>query len=324
MACLLLLAVWFAKAFTFTQLVLVMYLALHALTVASTGVAVLTGGGKDLGHWTGVFANRNTLGPIAALAGISAIAIIATRTDTTGRTMALGLLALDLLVLIEAGSATAILAAVGAALTVPVTSGVHRLSSRISGRSAATAAIVVGTIVWFATFRLVGPVADALGRDDTLSNRRIVWQYLREATSERRIVGFGYSSFWDDPDKVYPLYLRTGSIYDSAHNSFYEVMVGQGLIGLALLLWITGVAIWRCWSGCWRTGSVRYRWWTAVATFVLIENLTESMITYHSIMWVLLIAAAFIEFDDGESPTDLDGRSAESGVRLSEPGRASP
>jgi hypothetical protein len=31
-------------------------------------------------------------------------------------------------------------------------------------------------------------------------------------------------------------------------------------------------------------------WWAAVGMFAFIENVTESMIAYHSIFWVLLVA----------------------------------
>jgi O-antigen ligase len=154
----------------------------------------------------------------------------------------------------------------------------------------AVVALAIVTIPW--SIRLV---AGVVGKDRTLTGRTDIWDYVLDRADNHWFAGYGFMSFWDTEANRLELGERRPftTIPDTAHSSFFETLLFLGLVGLALLLAVVAVSLSRTWWSAltvpgWATG-----WWVAVATFVLFENVTESMITYHSVFWILLVAPAF-------------------------------
>ena len=263
-----------------------MLFSVTGAAVAATVVLVVLRpdlGLDDNGDWEGVYTNRNSLAPLAALGVLVGIRYLAT-SGLRGRIAGGGLAALCIAALVGAGSRTAwiaLLIAVAAA-TVPV--GYHRVRSRW-GRVPATAALAaaagaaaVGSLVALAAFW------DAT----TFSQRRNIWSLVWDRIQQRPVSGYGFHAFWDVTELLDHALLRRGS----AHNSLMEVALGLGLIGTVPFAVIVVLAARNAGLHLWRRPGADSWMWAAVVGFALVENVTESFVLWFSYVWVLLMAAA--------------------------------
>jgi exopolysaccharide production protein ExoQ len=286
-------AIWFGYALTFRQQVWSLFIGLHMLSIPSLLLAVGLDSARFAsdGSWIGLFNNPNTLGPIATLGVVAAIGAWLL-TDQTWVRVAVGVcVGVDVVVALEASSATGWLALCGAVGAFAllflgrglVTRGVPVNQVRAGG--AAIVGLVVLSIPW-----TIGNVSNVFGKDATLTGRRDIWDYVLDSVKDRWLVGFGWQAFWDDPAHRAELFERTGRQLDSAHSSFMETLLSLGAVGLLLLLVVVLFGFGRTWWEALGGQSWAMAWWAAVGMFAFIENVTESMIAYHSIFWLLLVA----------------------------------
>jgi exopolysaccharide production protein ExoQ len=296
---------WFGGALRIGEQVVALFLATHVLVAASlVAIAVAPGTSTGRGFWNGVFANRNSLGPVAGVGALTVPVLIWLLRRPIWSAPGAVVVAVDLLTLARSGSDTAWFALAAAALTAIAVLVIWRLQRLgVPASAVAMGSAVLAVVGWIALFAFIGPITRAFGKDPTLSNRRVVWQYLREVTAGRRWTGFGYASFWDDPNLVYPLYLRTSTIYDSAHSTLMEMYVSLGIPGAAFTVLIAAGALAALAVLVWSGDRVSALTWAIVLAFVIVENLTESLIAYHSFLWSLLVAATFAGVGAGERPT---------------------
>jgi len=94
-------------------------------------------------------------------------------------------------------------------------------------------AYVVYVIVAFG-LGLNQQLASALGRDPTFTGRTVIWKAVM-STDTNPLVGTGYESFWLGP-RVRQVWAQTGPGINEAHNSYLDVYVNLGIVGLCLLL----------------------------------------------------------------------------------------
>lgn len=246
------------------------------------------------GNWQGIFANRNTLGPVAAIGCIAALGIWLQRPGRRTAAVAMAAAVIDVFLVWQAASATAIVSlatavvALGLALLVAV---FQRRGTRGStvviccgiGLGVATAFVVVAASIGL----------DLVGRSSTFTGRRGLWEYLIDSTADARWLGLGYGSYWADPERIAPYIIESQSGWDSAHSTAVEVLIGTGVIGVVLLAALVGRALTVTSKAVWQTRTPATYWWVAILTFAITENLTESMITYQSMFWLLIVAACF-------------------------------
>jgi len=84
-----------------------------------------------------------------------------------------------------------------------------------------------------------GQMAGAIGKDPTLTDRTLIWNYLL-GLHTNPLLGTGYESFWMG-DRLRKFWEESGQgSINEAHNGFLEVYLNLGLVGLALL---TGVIV---------------------------------------------------------------------------------
>jgi O-antigen ligase len=144
-------------------------------------------------------------------------------------------------------------------LAVAVCTGVCYWASSISGRLVAAisaAGVLIGVSLAIFGFDLVSNrFADlssgSLERLDQLAGRRIIWAAAAKAIPQHFLLGTGVGSF----SQVYPLYvdavLDEDYEYTHAENSYLQVAVETGLLGLSLTL--GGIVL----CGWWCVGGVR-------------------------------------------------------------------
>lgn len=287
-------AIWFGLGLTFREQALSLFIGLHALTVVSVSAAlVLDSARATNGAWIGVFNNPNSLSPVAGLGVVAAIGVL-TLIDRPWKRAVVGLAAtVDLLAVWKASSVTGWLAVGGAGVAMGLVFVGRGLAARripaigIRLAAATLAAVSVVTIPW--SFRLI---AGRVGKDGSLTGRTDIWDYVFDVVADRWVTGFGFQSFWDDEANRRALSARRSVTWmpDAAHSSFMETLLFLGVVGLGLILIVVLLSFAGAWWSALGSSSWSMAWWVGVATFALLENLMESMIAYHSIFWVLLVA----------------------------------
>ena len=256
--------------------------------VAVTASVVLVVLRPDLGldsnrDWEGVYTNRNSLAPLAALGVLVGIRYVAT-SGLRGRIAGGGLAALCIAALVGAGSRTAWIALLMAAAAATVPVAYHRARSRWgpvpakAALAAAAGAAAAGSLVALAAFW------DAT----TFSQRRTIWSLVWDRVQQRPVSGYGFYAFWDVTELLDHALLRRGS----AHNSLMEVALGLGLIGTVPFVVIVVLAARNAGLHLWRRPGADSWMWASVVGFALVENVTESFVLWFSYVWVLLMAAA--------------------------------
>ncbi|MCE9623098.1 MAG: O-antigen ligase family protein [Actinomycetia bacterium] len=249
----------------------------------------------------GIFGNRNSLAPVCVLGLLALVGFIATR-PTAGVVAAAGLLAIPHVYLLQGSSGATSIASFGVSvLTACVIPVVWLLRKRRAhGAVVVGAAVVlsVGSVVW--GLANVDRLSTALNRGNTLTGRRPIWSDVVGFIRVHPIRGYGYWAFWDRPELTHDSYIRLKSSYGSAHNSALEVMLGLGVVGLVLYLAIGLWALVGLSRLAWFQPSLRSWWWASVFAIVVVQNLTESFVLWHSYLWVLFVAAALVPFNKSD------------------------
>ena len=291
----LLTAAWLGWALTLREQTIAFCAAFHALTLVSTVLAVTQQSARfSDGSWMGLFANPNLLGPVATFGILSAVAVSMWSASRTGHAVLGACVAVDLVAAIKATSATSWLA-LASSLIVLVLLRWHRqlegrwLASRHARRIAM--ASVTGTAV--GVFLATPLLASVIDRERSWSYRRETWAFVVDEVRDRPLVGFGFGSFWDDFANMASLSERLGTISGFAHSTFVEALLMLGAVGVALVVMIAAYSVGATLSLAKAGGSSAMVWWCSAAVFALVVNLAESMIAFHSIFWILLVAPGF-------------------------------
>lgn len=238
------------------------------------------------GFWQGVYTNRNSLAPLAALGLLVGLRYLLMRPAGPAKQAAgMVLEGAALVVLIGAGSRTAWLSLVGALVVSALGWAYPQLRRRFGPRAAAGAgvgAVAVG---------LAGLVAvtAALWQESTFAQRRTIWGLVWDRIADRPLAGHGFFAFWDVPELIADHELLQDG---SAHNSALEVLLGTGLIGLAPFAVIAVAAALNAGRDLVRNPNADTWLWAAVVAFALFENAAESFVLWFSYNWVIIMAAA--------------------------------
>lgn len=276
---------WIVADLDFGRFRAALALAMGTCVAASLVIVIVSESiGTDRNDdWRGIFTNRNSLAPVAGLAIIAGLSLLADAPRR--RRVATAILPLvSAVVMLGSGSRTAWLAlalATGVALTVVL----GRIGLRRHGAGAlAGAGAVLLTLAVAAAV-----VVSRMWGESTFEQRRTIWDLVLDQIGERPIHGHGWFSIWTVPSftSMDPLLGR-----GSAHGSFLEVWLGLGLVGLVPFLAIVGLALHGAVRSAWREPGVASWTWLAIVLFLVIENVTESFVLWYSYNWVLLMAAA--------------------------------
>ena len=188
------------------------------------------------GAWQGALTHKNVFGSLMVLQVITALCLFMSgwrRFLTGGVTLS----ALFLLAMSRSG--TSLIACLLVMTFVPVAYAYMRNQK--------TLPLFIG-VVLIAASSLVAMVAlleiDALkfllvslGKDPTLTGRTEIWAFGLEALNNHLWFGHGFKAYWHSPFTTYGnlQYVLRQELW-SFHNSYLEVGVSFGLVGLALML----------------------------------------------------------------------------------------
>jgi O-antigen ligase len=193
------------------------------------------------GAWRGAFGHKNGAG--AAMVTLIFIGLYVARTSSAMNGALIVVLAGTFLIFSESKSPLRLL---------PLVLGTSFLATRVRRPSAKIAAalsaplalslIVLGSISSEWMHSLLG----ILTSDPTFTGRDVIWQFTLDHIGQRPLLGFGFQAFWGTSDLIAAwTYLESwGYRASDAHNSYLNIAVMTGLVGLALsMLWTIGQAL---------------------------------------------------------------------------------
>ncbi len=135
-------------------------------------------------------------------------------------------------------------------------------------------------------FGLNGQMAEAIGKDPTLTDRTKVWAFVL-GMHTNPLLGTGYESFWMGP-RLQSFWENAGIGHiNEAHNGFLEVYLNLGLIGVGLLCGFL-IASYRTICKRLKPFSVFGSLTLAIWLITLFYSMTEAAFR-SALMWVLFL-----------------------------------
>lgn len=269
----------------------------------------------------GVFSSKNAMGLSMVMLWLSSLCVaLDPKQHLRNRIIAGFLAVLAINLVFVANSATAVLLAFGLLLVV-LFGVLIRGRGLFHPRVLLTLCLGTGAIFIFGAIVLsassidvLGLILEKFGKDATLTGRTILWGYAFDLIHENPLLGLGTGGFWRPYDwtslsrKIFiDFYINlSGTFY--FHNSYLEVAVHQGLIGLAIALSAFFFAIWQVVSATWRNPDMPQIFFVALATMMFIRNMTEpGLMSSFSLMTMVLYMGAVMSVREkvGIDPTKV-------------------
>ncbi len=241
-----------------------------------------------VGAWQGLYFEKNQLGGHMARAAIFAAILVIM--DGRYRRLWVGLLGLCIGLVLLSTSKSALLGlcvglgviAVGAWMKQGLRAGLIIIWLGVIAVGAIGAVFLIAPEIVFAL----------LGRDATLTGRTDIWIALAENIVQKPVLGYGYGVFWA-PESGPGNWVRDALQWDAptAHNSWLEVTIALGFIGLAFLMLDFLMTVCRAtlaaidtWVGLFAL---------AFCAQFLLFSLSESVsLQQNSIVWLIYVAIA--------------------------------
>lgn len=262
---------------------------LFAAIAPDYGVMQLSGLGT--GNWRGVFAHKQQLGVVMSVAVFTELYIL---TSCVGqRRWRVGLLAIFSLLVLLSDSTTALLTSVGYLAGALV----YLLWKRNKLISLVIFTILIVALLMVFLILLVDPdtAFNLLGKDATLTGRTAIWQFALELIAQKPVLGWGYRAVWQPNDAItVRVDEAVGWAVPHAHNTFLETTLQLGWVGLAVMVLMICVALWRCIRCC--TNGITAIGWFSLMFFVGELFIGQTEITLgqnQSIEWVIFNVLLF-------------------------------
>lgn len=254
------------------------------------------------GHWVGIYFNRNSLAPVAAVGMIATFGllwiVVHRRYERWWPGLVFVLLDVALLdgfVLARTRSSTSVGAVVVFVLVWSFWSVIRRLhrTGRLTleqvRRYIYSSFVIVASFGTWVVFKFQETVLRWLGEEDFFNGRAAIWHYGWTGFLDRPIFGWGWMSAWRSS-----IFLRrdlwwTVEGAQFSHSSYIDVLLGGGVIGAALLLIVLVYGGFTQVNNA--LSSAAGQWTYAMTFFVLLASSQESFVNGNHFLWLLLVAA---------------------------------
>lgn len=226
------------------------------------------------GPISGLMANRNDMGLLAVIGGLSFI--IEWRTRSIQRELAVPSLVLAALTLLFTRSSIGYGTAFVAIVVLGVLYGIRRVpaAQRRFWQVGVLVLAVVGAII---AWTLRTPIIALLNATGELNYRLTLWNEIWALLRLHIVEGWGWVGQWNTGVVPYSLLSTVaGRPSSSAVNAYLDVWFQLGFIGFALFLGLAGLAFARSWLLASRQRSVVYTWPAVVLAALLTASLAES------------------------------------------------
>jgi exopolysaccharide production protein ExoQ len=120
-----------------------------------------------------------------------------------------------------------------------------------------------------------------LGKDMTLTGRTGIWIAVLDSIAKRPLLGYGYQAFWLGLEgESYRVVLTVSWMLAQAQNGFLDIMLEDGVAGLAIVLLVFGFAFRDgifCLLRAHDKAQLRaVEWYLTIVILTLLYNLDES------------------------------------------------
>jgi exopolysaccharide production protein ExoQ len=287
-----LLSIYISRRYTIRELLTLCCWAMGIAAVCSVFFVVFLpkyglGTGESEGSWIGIFGQKNNLG--AAMAVGYLVSILLWEFSGSRRFRYLLLAGSMLGVIYLSDSATSLVIC----LAIPVFLWTIRYGLKVSKhpirrKLSIAAGVAVLSLTIANNFE---SVTAAVGRNENLSGRTVLWLLTYEAIQERPYLGYGYEAFWQsEKTPAASIWSTFGQNLFYSHNGLLEVWLGLGVVGVFSIL-VCFVAL------CRRSlNEVRKRfclesvWPMALLFYLFASNLTEaSFMKGNTLPWLLFL-----------------------------------
>ncbi len=254
------------------------------------------------GSWVGIYFNRNSLAPPAALGLLAAAAllwVVIVRRPKWWIVFSLTLIAatlLDSYLLLRSGSSTSFGAIIVFGLVWLFWTLIRwwqrhkNIAPKQMLRVVYTSFLLGTVILTLVGFRFQSALLNRLGRNIDFNGREVLWRFSWSGFKDKPIIGWGWMSAWRTQE-----FFTNREFWWSltnnywSHSAMMDVLLGGGIVGATLLV----VAI--VWGGARQLGSVcseiSGQWAFAATWFVIAASTQESFIIGNHFMLVLLISS---------------------------------
>jgi O-antigen ligase len=201
------------------------------------------------GYWIGIYLNRNSLAPVAAVGVVAAILLV----QPSGLRLrssvipAAGLLMVAVgcgVVFFQSESSTALVALLIACGTTLVWCLVQRtlgqrISTFTSGRTLVATFSIVAVMV-AVMLRTIVTSGSLFGRVETFSERSTIWSLNWSGFLQRPIFGWGWMAAWDVPHfRGQGVWWAVSPDNSWAHSGYFDLLLGGGVVAIALFVfWV--------------------------------------------------------------------------------------
>ena len=277
----------------------------------------------DIGYWIGIYFNRNSLAPPAAVGAITALAVawMALRKRTIWTPVwvivALAFVAVDVWVVWKSQSSTSVGAAVVFLIVWVFWAALRWAYNRRIGGAAlnrrwvypAFLALVAAVTTFILVFQ--DSFLRLVGQESRFNSRSQSWSFSWDGVLDEPLFGWGWMAAW----RTRTFFQRDGwwdlGDVSWSHSGYFDILLGGGFIAGALflaLIVVSGVRLHRI-VLVEPLGQLRY----AVAFFVMAAATQESFFMGTHFLWALLVWALVPTADEisrEERRRQLDDRPA--------------
>ncbi len=287
-----------AVSLTPRQIMYAVFLATSAIVLINIAKIYMPGGSSN-----GIFPQKNTMGKNMVVAWVVASAVMLD--PGASRKLRWGACLVALIAAFTASisaSATAILLVIGTGLINLFGAIMLRGGLLKAGRLAVLCgafglALSASSLVLpYTEVDPVDKVLDAFGKDRSLTGRTGLWDYAEQQIESEPWLGVGGGGFWRYSAsplvrRIFEEYYKGPRDAFNFHNSFYEITVHQGLIGLGLVilaaLWAIGWIV----RGAIEVATMPQIFVFSQALGVLIRTTTEAdflqpFVIFHMLFWI--------------------------------------
>jgi exopolysaccharide production protein ExoQ len=238
--------------------------------------------------WHGLFPHKNEFGETLALAVLCVLANL----KRTWASYCIGGVCLAglLLAIIASESRTALVISALMAFLYFTLKAV-RWSPR-TARTLGIASFFAGIAGAGIIYLSAGRIAEAMGRETNLTGRTAIWSACLGSIRERPLLGYGFAAFWGVSPESERVRAAVGWHAPSAHNTYIEVCLQTGWIGLTLFVLLLLAGVRNALAYVRSEKRSEATWPLLCIVFLVYHGSTESDMSQNSIFWMLLIAAS--------------------------------
>ncbi len=298
-------AVYMAMRFTLREQLQLLAVALglvialsfmFAIGLPKYGLMTVQEGGIHAGAWRGIMTHKNILGRLMVLSSMVFLFVAMSNPIRNFRyrwiPWAGYILSIALIVLSTSKSSLVVFLSLTAIL--PLYRSWRRNYNQLIPLTIALI-LTVGSISTLLIDNLP-VVADALGKDLTLTGRTDIWSAMFDLIWERPWLGYGFNAVWRDWDSEITAYLWRTLAWECpyGHNGFMDLFAELGIAGLSvfLLSFITTYFRGVMWLRI--TKCIEGTWPLMYLTFLVMYNISEStLVETNSIFWIIYVSTVF-------------------------------